>query len=86
MSDELQICHQISQRYPNYTYDFQILVNERTGDIYHLDFDRAFEKDIDLRRGNHDSVLQRLSELIQRVNTLAAEIVSHTKKETNHKV
>ena len=39
-----EICGKIVERYPGYTYDFQVLIDERDGTVYHYDFDRTFER------------------------------------------
>ena len=43
LETEFDICDKIVRKYPRYANDFQVLVDVQTGNIYHIDFDRAFE-------------------------------------------
>ena len=83
LGDELMVCQKILERYPHYAYDFQILIDERNGDVYHYDFDRVYEKILTTQDkiSKNNLVITKLSLFVERVHNLTAIALRHEEDE-----
>ena len=44
MEQELSLSIKIVKKHPNLLWDYQLFIDQTSGAVYHLDFDRAFQK------------------------------------------